>query len=392
MIDTESLIGGVNPTPGSLPSLFYPPPAPEAFAYTPYASGATAAAPSALLAAAKAAAATAAAAPAAAAAAAAAMPAAAAPMAATVAPATAYASAGPAAAPTAGASAAAPASAPTYSAAAASGVYGRRRLSQIANLAVDTGALDSTAGAGYLNPTVHAAQWTWVETAINSSYADWIIVVGNHPVWSAGEWGPTWLLADRLGPIMEAAGVALYIGAKDHQLAHFQPVPATNNVDYLVVGAGAVANSTDESANEHAAECPYGGLAFQYYSGTGFAQMQVSHSEANVPGLLKVDFYDSAGAVLYSFYKENPRTVAGHVVGNLGAPPGPSPLNANADAGGPMVIISGMFIVLAVSMGLWIIASHAMTTMGYRGARANAYVGMSETTPLMSGGKAGMNL
>jgi len=176
MIDTESLIGGVNPTPGALPSLFYPPPAPEIAAmgptegiygarsaYTPVAAGPSAAVAAAIAAAVPVAAAT---------------------------PASAFTvAAAPAAAPSATPGVAAPASAPTYAAGAASGVYGRRRLSQIANLAVEPGGLDSTAGAGYVDPTINAAQWAWVETAINSSYADWIIVVGNHPVWSAGEWG-----------------------------------------------------------------------------------------------------------------------------------------------------------------------------------------------------------
>jgi hypothetical protein len=182
---------------------------------------------------------------------------------------------------------------------------------------------------------------------------------------------------------MEAAGVALYIGAKDRQMAHFSPVPATNSVDYLVVGSsGGAGNSSAEAALLNAAQCPYGSLAFQYAQGPGFAGLKFSHSEANVPGLLKVSFFDDSGAELYSFYKENPRTVAGHIVGDIGAPPGPSPLNANADSGGPMVIVSGVFIVTAVSMGLWVVASHALATMGYRGARAPAY---GEATPLLGG-------
>jgi hypothetical protein len=264
-------------------------------------------------------------------------------------------------------------------------VYGRRKLSQIANMAINPGALDSSAGGGYTDPTVSAAQWAWVETAINSSYADWIIVVGNHPVWSAGEYGPTWSLVDKLAPMMEAAGVALYIGAKDHSLQHFMPVPSTNNVDYIVVGNGAYGNDT----TAHASDCPYGSQQFSYSTGTGFVQIKISHAEANVPGLMKVTFYNAAGTALYEFYKENPRTVAGHTVGNLGAPPSPSPLNANADSGGPMVIISSMFIVLGVSMGLWIIASHALTSMGYRGPAGmrgmGPYGGPSEKTPLVPG-------
>ena len=49
-----------------------------------------------------------------------------------------------------------------------------------------------------------------------------------------------------------------------------------------------------------------------------------------------------------------------------------------------MVIISGIFIVTAVGMGLWIAASHALAQMGYRGVRRG--VGAGEHTPLVPDG------
>jgi hypothetical protein len=350
MIDTESLIGGLNPIPDPLPALYYPPPAPGTAAPAPMgAVSSYAAGP---------------------------------------AKATAYG----AAATSYATPAASAASYGGYTTTGAGSVYGRRHLAGIDVGAIDAGSVNDPGVAqpyeGYVAPAINDAQWNWVEHAINSSYADWIIVVGNHPVWSAGEFGPTWPLVDRLGPIMEAAGVAMYIGGKDHQMAHFKPVPTTNNVEYVVVGNGAYYNDTASVANAHAGDCPYGALEFQYASGTGFAQMKISHGEANVPGLLKMTFYDNTGTVLYDFYKENPRTEPGHTAGNLGAPPSPSPLNANANSGGPMVIISGLFIVIAVSMGLWIAASHALAQMGYRSVRGAGYggAGLSEHTPLVPGG------
>ena len=94
-------------------------------------------------------------------------------------------------------------------------------------------------------------------------------------------------------------------------------------------------------------------------------------------------FYDDSGDVLYDFYKENPRTVQGHTAGDLQAPPAPTPLNENADSGGPMIIISGIFIVTAVGMGLWIAASHALAQAGYKTRRGG---GIGEHTPLMPDG------
>ena len=50
-----------------------------------------------------------------------------------------------------------------------------------------------------------------------------------------------------------------------------------------------------------------------------------------------------------------------------------------------MVIISGIFIVTAVGMGLWIAASHALAQMGYRGL-ARGRMGPGEHTPLVPDG------
>jgi hypothetical protein len=402
MIDTESLIGGLNPMPSVLPALYYPPPAPgtavaPSAAMASYAAGPAAGVYGAAAAGVYGAAASDTMAPTTVYGA---VPAATSAYAATT---SAYATTPSAASvvgatPTAttgvyGAAAASPTAATSaYSATTgAASVYGRRRLSGLAVGYIDTGANDPGVAQpyiGYTAPSINDAQWNWVEHAINSSYADWIVVVGNHPVWSTGLSGPTWPLVERLAPIMEAAGVAMYIGGKDHQMAHFKPVPTTNNVEYVVLGNSAYYNDNATILNAHASDCPYGALSYQYSSSTGFAQVKVTHGIANTPGLLKMTFYDNAGAVLYDFYKENPRTEPGHTAGNLGAPPSPSPLNANAGSGGPMVIISGFFIAIAVSMGLWIAASHALATMGYRTVRGAGYggAGLSEHSPLMPGG------
>ena len=412
MIDTESLIGGLNPMPSVLPALYYPPPAPGSAMGPVSATAGYAAGPAAGTYAGYGAAAAGVYGAAASDSMAPTTVYGATP---TVATTSMYATATPAAAsvygatsptaaasayattPTAGATAAAPTAGVYGAAAGAASVYGRRRLSGIdvgyVNAGVDNPGV-AQPYIGYTAPSINDAQWNWVEHAINSSYADWIIVVGNHPVWSPGLSGPTWPLVERLAPIMEAAGVAMYIGGKDHQMAHFKPVPATNNVEYVVLGNSAYFNDNATIMNAHAADCPYGGLSYQYSGSTGFAQIKISHGIANTPGLLKMTFYDSSGDVLYDFYKENPRTEPGHTAGNLGAPPSPSPLNANAGSGGPMVIISGFFIAIAVSMGLWIAASHALATMGYRSVRGAGYggAGLSEHTPLVGGVHGVVNL
>lgn len=135
-------------------------------------------------------------------------------------------------------------------------------------------------------------------------------------------------------------------------------------MDYFVVGAGAVADTSTATAN--IGLVPNGSLAFQFAGAGGFAHVAISHANAPQPGLFTLTFYNQAGTSIYSFSKANPRTAPGHVVGNIGAPPGPTPLNEYAGSGGPMVIISGIFIAIAVCMGAWIVASHCLATMGLR--------------------------
>ena len=205
-IDTESLTGGVNPQPAVLPPLYFPPP-PGSLAAVAGPAEAPTAAPSIY--------------------------------GGLVTPATAA-----AALPYGGAFAGAPSAAPNAAGdgavlaggpAAAPAGYGtgpfhrraasRRSLRQapFVNGDVDSShnptplddpAAGNTSTLGYGNPGVNADGWVWLQNALNASYADWIVVVGNHPVWSAGPSGPTWELADKLGPMLEAAGVAAYVSAK----------------------------------------------------------------------------------------------------------------------------------------------------------------------------------
>jgi len=187
--------------------------------------------------------------------------------------------------------------------------------------------LDPPVPPSWVPPPVDEAQWSWIQATLASSSADWIIVVGHHPVWSVGEYGPTWPLVERLAPMMEAAGVALYICGHEHQMEHFRSEPHDSGVDYLVVGNGAYYNDTAPTDSSHAADCPYGSLQFAYTTGTGFASLLMMSGSPSLPSQLSATLYSGEGTQLYSFYKVNPRTMVGHSVGNLGSPPAP-PLRA----------------------------------------------------------------
>ena len=257
-----------------------------------------------------------------------------------------------------------------------------RRLQQSSE--GDPGAdspLDPPVPPTWVPPPVNEAQWAWIQATLQSSTADWIIVVGHHPVWSVGEYGPTWPLVERLAPLMESAGVALYICGHEHQMEHFRSEPHDTGVDYLVVGNGAYYNDTAPTDMSHASDCPYGSLQFTYMQGTGFASLLMVSGNAAVralvmdscllvlthvrcpfccpqaPSQLSATLYDGEGTQLYAFYKANPRTMIGHTGGNLGSPPAP-PLRAAPSRSGADSIITAASLV-AVLGGLLCLAGLA---------------------------------
>ena len=162
-----------------------------------------------------------------------------------------------------------------------------------------------------LNPPISVVQWSWVTTTLAQSTADWLIVVGNDPVWSVGQHGPTWALVDKLLPLMDAAGVALYISGRDPIAQHIAPSTTFPNVDFAGVGIGSAVNASQAAAPQPSlALVPQGSLAWVYGGGTGFLTASVGNSSGE-DSTLTVDFYGAAGSVLYSFTKGNPRRAEG---------------------------------------------------------------------------------
>ena len=158
------------------------------------------------------------------------------------------------------------------------------------------------------HPPVSSAQWEWFGHVVNASVADWLIVVGADPIYSAGEHGPTWGLVEAMLPILEQHGAALYVSGRDQLLQHFRIGNGTG-VDFVASGVGAVFNATMSAELPSLALCPPGSLAYSYGNGTGFATLQFTgKATGSAPsGLVTVSFYAAAGSVLYSFRKVNSR-------------------------------------------------------------------------------------
>ncbi|MBU6250501.1 MAG: metallophosphoesterase [Cyanobacteria bacterium REEB417] len=83
------------------------------------------------------------------------------------------------------------------------------------------------------------ADWTlqlrWLNGALMASNALWKVVVGHHPIYSAGHYGDDARLMARLAPILARHGVQLYINGHDHNYERTRAIAGTT---FLTIGGG----------------------------------------------------------------------------------------------------------------------------------------------------------
>eukprot|EP00854_Cymbomonas_tetramitiformis_P011271 gene11271-13319_t len=141
--------------------------------------------------------------------------------------------------------------------------------------------------------------WQWLEETLAASTADWLVVAGHYPVYSISSHGTQETLVERLRPMLQAHGVALYLCGHDHQLQHIREPGDT--VDYVVSGSGSEEKLSRRNDTRNIAEVPEGYLRYFYGDQGGFASVQISSTE------LSVEMHRQDGQLLYSFSKGNPR-------------------------------------------------------------------------------------
>ncbi|MBM5800534.1 MAG: metallophosphoesterase [Cyanobacteria bacterium K_DeepCast_35m_m2_023] len=78
-------------------------------------------------------------------------------------------------------------------------------------------------------------QLPWLKQALAASTAPWKVVVGHHPIYSAGLYGDDPALINRLTPLFARYGVQLYINGHEHNYERTKPIAGTT---YLTVGGG----------------------------------------------------------------------------------------------------------------------------------------------------------
>ena len=181
-------------------------------------------------------------------------------------------------------------------------------------------------------PPQSLVQWQWLEAELGASTADWLIVVGNDPMLSAADLGPNSLLLGKLLPMMQAAGASLYIGGRDPVAQHFTGLAGAPDVDVVVIGNGALGNTTQATLLSQRDACPPGTLAFVYGETSGFITLTFQAETVN--SSMTVDFYGNHGDTpLYSFTRQQVR------IGKEAPPPPP---------GGRYGVRSGLILVLVL--------------------------------------------
>merc|ERR1712066_406789 len=85
-----------------------------------------------------------------------------------------------------------------------------------------------------LGDNVKNEQIAWLAAELEDSTADWKIVLGHHPVYSAGSHGITEELLDELDPLMRKFRVQVLFSGHDHskQLMQYR------GLNYVISGVG----------------------------------------------------------------------------------------------------------------------------------------------------------
>ena len=130
------------------------------------------------------------------------------------------------------------------------------------------------------------AQWAWLKEELAKPRAAFTVVVGHHPVYSNGSHGDSKELVKTLAPMMEAAGVHLYLCGHDHDLQHLQM--EGSRTSYVLSGGGGA--RVRELKNKERKE-PYGQPIY------GFSRLSV-HADK-----LVVQHVDANGKQLHRFEK-----------------------------------------------------------------------------------------
>lgn len=130
-------------------------------------------------------------------------------------------------------------------------------------------------------------QWSWLESTLQNSKADFLVVAGHYPVYSICEHGPTSELVEKLIPLLQKYKVTAYLNGHDH----CAQLITDSGIDYHTIGS---AHLNDPSTS-HKDNIPKDSLKFHATNAVGgFGGVKVG-----TDGMLVVTHYDGDGTKLF---------------------------------------------------------------------------------------------
>jgi hypothetical protein len=85
-----------------------------------------------------------------------------------------------------------------------------------------------------IQPHLQEKALSFIESKLENSSADYLLVAGHYPVFSACSNGNTQVLIEKLDPLMKKYGVTAYLSGHEHCQFHYN----FENFDYLLTGNG----------------------------------------------------------------------------------------------------------------------------------------------------------
>lgn len=158
--------------------------------------------------------------------------------------------------------------------------------------------LDTMVLGGKLGRLQSLAQLDWLRQTLREASDRWIVVVGHHPIYSAGSHGDTEHLVQSVLPLLEEYGVDLYLCGHDHDQ---QVLGRSSNVSMILTGSGS--KQRPSPAKPHHSELHFA------TSEHGFASFAVNATH------LSERLHSSGGRVLWEGSRP-PRPKVAQVVGS----------------------------------------------------------------------------
>jgi tartrate-resistant acid phosphatase type 5 len=156
--------------------------------------------------------------------------------------------------------------------------------------------LDGSDLPGPSDQDLAETQLEWLAQTLAASEADYLIVAGHYPIYSASRHGPTPYLIDQVKPLLEKYRATAYLSGHDHCEQYLQE--RVGDVDHHTVGSASI----NDPKLTHKDDVPPGSL--KYFSAAtlgGFASVTVTHEG------LSLTHHDGDGKVLYVAPPHAPR-------------------------------------------------------------------------------------